>query len=285
MTNAAIRGIRRSRLRWIVLAASLASLAGLLLGQVGTGSAGATTNSGPKPTIVLVHGAWADGSSWSRVVARLQRDGYTVDVPPNTLRGLPDDPAYLADFLGTISGPIILAGHSYGGAVITNAATGNAQVKALVYVDAFLPAEGETLGQLAAAAPGSCIGGDPTQVFNVAPYPGAPAGAVDTYIKQALFPSCFANDLPPNQGAVLAATQRPFSTAALVEPSGPPAWASIPSWAVVGTIDRVIPPAGQLFMAERAHARITKVRASHLSMISHPDVVTGVIEAAAQSVH
>jgi pimeloyl-ACP methyl ester carboxylesterase len=125
--------------------------------------------------------------------------------------------------------------------------------------------------------------GDPTQTFNLVPYPGAPPGVVDAYVKQSLFPSCFANDLPASTGAVLASTQRPLSTAVLVQPSGPPAWASIPSWALVGTADHVLPPAELLFMAERAHARIRKVSASHLSMISHPDDVTRLIVATARS--
>jgi pimeloyl-ACP methyl ester carboxylesterase len=225
----------------------------------------------------------ADSGSWDGVVARLQRQGYTVVAFPNPLRGLPDDSAYLAAFLGTISGPIVLVGHSYGGAVITNAATGNTNVKALVYVDAFIPAQGETIAQLVGAQPGSCVAGDPTQIFDLVPYPGAPPGAVDAYVKQSLFPSCFANDLPVKQAAVLAATQRPASTVILGQPSGPPAWADIPSWALVGTADHVIPPAAQLFMAQRAGARIVEVKASHLSMISHPAAVTRLIIAAARS--
>jgi pimeloyl-ACP methyl ester carboxylesterase len=290
-----LRTIRRPWLRWIVTAALLASLAGLVLSQVGAADAAgsrtagastaraATAHGGSKPTVVLVHGAWADSGSWDQVVARLQRQGYTVVAFPNPLRGLPDDSAYLAAFLGTIRGPIVLVGHSYGGTVITNAATGNPNVKALVYVDAFIPAEGETVGQLAGLEPGSCVGGDPTQVFDLVPYPGAPPGAVDAYVKQSLFPSCFANDLRAKQAAVLAATQRPVSTVSLGQPSGPPAWVDIPSWALVGTVDRVIPPAAQLFMAERAGARIVEVKASHLSMISHPGAVTRLIIAAARS--
>jgi pimeloyl-ACP methyl ester carboxylesterase len=167
--------------------------------------------------------------------------------------------------------------------VITNAATGNANVKALVYVDAFLPAQGETIAQLVGAQPGSCVAGDPTQIFDLRPYPGAPLGAVDAYVKQSLFPSCFANDLPARTAAVLAATQRPASTVILGQPSGPPAWADTPSWALVGTVDQVIPPAAQLFMAERAGARIVKVKASHLPMISQPGAVAGLIVAAARS--
>jgi len=222
--------------------------------------------------------------SWDGVVQRLQRDGYTVDVPPNPLQGLAYDPAYLADFLHTISGPIILVGHSYGGAVITNAATGDAQVKALVYVDAFAPAQGQTIGQLVSAVPGSCVvAADPTTIFNLATFPGAPAGVFDAYVKQSLFPSCFANGLPANEARMLAATQEPLSTIALSQKSGVPAWKTIPSWAVVGTADHVILPAEQLAMARQAHAHITEVRAPHLSMISDPGVVTQVIVEAAQA--
>src|SRR5215212_2499073 len=291
-----LRANRQPRLRWIITVALLAGLAGLVLSQVGAGpvaagpaaagaarAGAATSQGGSKPTVVLVHGAWADSGSWDQVVARLQRQGYTVIAFANPLRGLPDDSAYLAAFLQSVSGPVVLVGHSYGGAVITNAATGNANVKALVYVDAFIPAEGETVGQLAGLEPGSCVGGDPTQVFNLVPYSGAPPGAVDAYVKQSLFPSCFANDLPAKQAAVLAATQRPASTVILGQPSGPPAWAEIPSWALVGTVDRVILPATQLFMAERAGARIVKVKASHLSMISQPGAVTRLIVTAARS--
>jgi pimeloyl-ACP methyl ester carboxylesterase len=193
---------------------------------------------------------------------------------PNPLRGLDFDPAYLADFLHTISGPIVLVGHSYGGAVITNAATGDPQVKALVYVDAFAPAQGQTLAQLLAAYPGSCA--VPANL-NVVPFPGAPIGVGDAYIKQSVFPSCMANDLPAKEADALAVTQRPIATIALGQPSGIPAWQTIPSWAVVGTADHAIPPALQLAMSNAAHAHITTINASHLSMISHPSTVADVI--------
>jgi pimeloyl-ACP methyl ester carboxylesterase len=287
-----LRTIRQPKLRWIVTAALLASLAGLVLSQVGAAgsatagaaTAGATTShGGSKPTVVLVHGAWADSGSWDQVVARLQRQGYPVIAFPTPLRSLPDDSAYLAAFLSSVPGPIVLVGHSYGGAVITNAATGNENVKALVYVDAFLPAEGETIAQLLGTTPGSCVLGDPLQIFDLRPIPGAPPEVVDAYVKQSLFPSCFANDLPAKQAAVLAATQRPISTVTLGQESGPPAWADIPSWALVGTVDRVILPATQLFMAERAGARIVKIKASHLSMISQPGAVTRLIVTAART--
>src|SRR5881398_2714014 len=236
-----------------------------------------------KPSIVLVHGVWADGSSWSRVVGLLQVQGYTVYVPPNPLRGLASDSAYIASFLQSITGPIILVGHSYGGAVITNAATGNPNVKALVYIDAFAPDQGESLATLSSVPPPpgqspSCVSGDPTQVFNFVPLNG---GDVDLYVKPSLFPSCFANDLPPNEGAVLASTQRPFALSALSQTSGVPAWKTIPSFYLVGTIDKAIPPFAQLFMAHRANATIIEVRGSHLVMISHPEAVVDLINQAA----
>lgn len=243
------------------------------------------TGSGPKPSIVLVHGAWADGSSWSGVIQRLQEQGYVVYAPANPLRGLTSDSAYIASFLQSISGPIILVGHSYGGAVITNAATGNPNVKALVYVDAFAPDQGESLASLSSVPPPpgqspSCLSGDPTQVFNFVPLTG---GDVDLYVKPSLFPSCFANDLPPDQGAVLASTQRAFALSSLGQTSGVPAWKTIPSFYLVGTIDKVIPPFAQLFMAQRANATVVQVRGSHLVMISHPEAVVDLINQAAQS--
>jgi pimeloyl-ACP methyl ester carboxylesterase len=238
-----------------------------------------------KPSIVLVHGAWADGSSWSGVVSRLQDDGYTVYAPPNPLRGLASDSAYLASFLQTITGPIILVGHSYGGAVITNAATGNPNVKGLVYIDAFAPDEGESLLQLVSMPPpsgqsGSCIGGDPAQTFNLVPYG---TGDFDVYLKPSLFPSCFANDFPVDKAAVLATTQRPPVLSLLPAKSGVPAWKTIPSWYLLGTIDLVIPPYLQHFMAQRAHAQIVEVRAAHPSMISHAEAATDLIEQAART--
>jgi len=269
------RAAQHARLRLIILALAIAALA-IPLSQIA--SAHTTTRtapaSGPKPTIVLVHGAWADSGSWDAVTALLQADGYTVDVPPNPLQGLPYDSAYLADFLHSISGPIILVGHSYGGAVITNAATGDSQVKALVYVDAFAPAQDQTLAQLLAAYPGSCV--VPANL-TVVPFPGAPAGVGDAYIKQSVFPSCMANGLPAAEAQVQAAVQAPIATIALTQPTGVPAWETIPSWAVVGTADHAIPLALQLAMAENAHARITEINAPHLSMISDPGAVFSVI--------
>jgi pimeloyl-ACP methyl ester carboxylesterase len=241
--------------------------------------------SGQTPAIVLVHGAWADASGWSAVILRLQDDGFTVYAPPNPLRGLPQDADYLRDFLTqnpALAGqPVVLAGHSYGGAVVTNAATSDPRARALVYVDAFIPDQDETIGQLAAAQPGSCLLGNPADIFDSAPYPGGQAGDVDLYIKQSLVPGCFANGLSPREAAVIAVTQRPLPASAFAEPSGPPAWKTIPSWAVIGTADQVIPPAELTFMAKRAGAQITEVNAGHLSMIADPRTVAEVIEQAA----
>jgi len=284
---------RLIRRRVIVMAAAVA-VTGLLISASQTASAQAGTAHqgprGPKPTIVLEHGAWADASSWAAVIQRLQQAGYTVDAPPDPLRGLTYDSTYLADYLRTITGPIILVGHSYGGAVITNAATGNPNVKALVYVDAFIPAQGETLLQLIAAQPGSCLAGNPANVFTTVPYPGAPAGDVDLYLKTTPdppypgFAQCFANGLPAREAAVLAATQRPLAFSAASTPSGVPAWQTIPSWSVIGTADHVLPPAEQLFMSQRAKAHITQIDAGHLSLISDPGAVTSVIIQAASAV-
>jgi pimeloyl-ACP methyl ester carboxylesterase len=281
-----------SRTMWrIGLPALLAAaLAVVLLALVPGHAASAVTaaakgGSSPKPVIVLEHGAWADASSWDDVIAGLQRRGFTVYAPPNPLRGLPQDSATLHDFLtqnAALHGkPVILVGHSYGGAVITNAAVGDPEVKALVYVDAFIPDQGETLQDLSSARPGSCLGAP--DVFNPVPYPGGPPGDVDLYIKADVVPGCFASGLPAPQAAVIAATQRPLAFSALTEPSGPPAWKTVPSWAVIGTADRVIPPAELTFMAQRAGAHITDVNAGHLSLISRANTVTKVIADAASA--
>jgi pimeloyl-ACP methyl ester carboxylesterase len=276
----------------LVLIVVVLAVAGLLVSASPIAPAGAATahaagGGGPKPTIVLEHGAWADGSSWTGEIQLLQAGGYTVYAPPNPLRGLANDSATLADFLKTIGGPIILVGHSYGGMVITNAATGNPNVKALVYIDAFIPAQGETAFGLTATQPGSCVGS--ANAFNAVPFPGAPAGDFDTYLKAGPdapypgFAQCFANGLPASQAAVLAATQRPIAFSAGSDPSGVPAWKTIPSWSLIGTADHVIPPAEQLSMSQRAKTHITEIKAGHLSLISNPGAVTRVIIAAAQA--
>ena len=279
---------RRAAMAALIIAA-LVIVPTLASAQPGPGGQSQHGSSGPKPTIVLVHGGWADASSWDNVITILQNEGYTVDAPPNPLRGLASDSAYLASYLSSISGPIVLVGHSYGGAVITNAANGNANVKALVYVDAFEPAQGETLEQLTFAKPGSCLtgGGNLNNVFNFVVDPSQPAGDYDLYLKiapgtdYAGFDACFATDVPATEAAVLGAVQRPFALGAFTAPSGPPAWATIPSWAVIGTQDLAIPPAELTFLAQRAHSRVTYVRAGHLSMITQPGAVAKVINEAA----
>jgi pimeloyl-ACP methyl ester carboxylesterase len=240
-----------------------------------------------KPTIALVHGAWADASSWDAVIPVLEQEGYTVDAPPNPLRGLTSESAYLASFLKTISGPIVLVGHSSGGAVITNAATGNANVKALVYVDAFKPARGKTPEHLRFSKPGSRLagGGNLSNVVNFAVDPSLPKGDSDLYLEVAPGQdhAGFATYVPAPEAAVLAATQRPLALGAFTAPSGTPASASIPSWAVIGREDRAIPPAELTFMADRAHSQITYVTAGHLSMITQPRAVAAAITKAATS--
>jgi pimeloyl-ACP methyl ester carboxylesterase len=235
----------------------------------------------PQPTIVLVHGAWADGSSWNAVSAELQGQGFTVLTPPNLLRGVTTDAPYVAAFLAQrTSGPVVLVGHSYGGFVITNAALEGGDVRALVYVDAFIPDEGETTLQILTGSGSVVDVPDPTAVLDAVGYPGAPEGDADAYLKPDAVHSAFAPDLPEPDRWLIAASQRPLALAANVIPSGSPAWKTLPSWAVIGTEDRIIPPATQRSMAERAGATITEVDASHVSMVSHPDVAIAAILAA-----
>ena len=267
---------RKSGRRRALLIAPLLALVALL-SVSGGGPAGAKSQSGqsPRPTIVLVHGDFADGSSWSSVIKRLQRKGFTVVAPPNLLRGPATDAPYLASYLQSISGPIVLVAHSYGGFVTTNAATGNPNVKALVYIDALIPDEGETAGDLAARG-GSCV--DNNGLIPV-PYDGG----VDLYLRWEAkdtypgFLECFANGVARKEAAVLHAVQRPAGAAQFVEPSGPPAWKTIPSWSLIGTMDNVIPPALQEMMSSRAAADITRVEAGHLTPITRPAEVTKVI--------
>lgn len=279
----------------ILVAGTILALAGVLIpasqsAQARPVTALTTSSTAAKPTIVLEHGAWADASSWDAVITRLQRDGYTVYAPPDPLQSLPYDSATLSDFLSTIKGHIVLVGHSYGGMVITNAARGHRNIKALVYDDAFIPAQGQTAFGINAAKPGSCVAGNPATFLNLVPYPGSPAGDYDAYLQVAPgngyagFDQCFANGVPAAQAALLAATQRPFAVSAGSDPSGVPAWKTIPSWAIIGTADHVIPPAEQLATARVAGAHITMIDSGHLSLITHPDTVTSVILQAVRAV-
>jgi pimeloyl-ACP methyl ester carboxylesterase len=273
----------RARLATILTVAVSLPLAAMIGGGAASGQpTAAHTDSGTKPTIVLVHGGWADSSGWNGVISRLTRAGYPVIAPANPLRGLTSDADYIRSVLQTITGPIVLVGHSYGGAVISNAARGVPNVKALVYIAAFAPETGETLQALVTKNPGTMITPAALDTRRY-PLPGGGEGT-DLYIKQSAFHDAFAGDLPLSTTNLMWAEQRPFSLAAFTEPSGDPAWKTIPSWYLVSTNDHAIPPATQWFMARRAHAQIESVEASHVSYISHPDVTTDLILKAARSV-
>lgn len=239
----------------------------------------------PLPTIVLVHGAWADNASWNPVITALRERGYTVLGAPNLLRGIPTDAAYVGAFLAQhTSGPVVLAGHSYGGAVISGAGLAGGDVRALVYVDAFIPDEGENVVGLLGGSGSALDVPDPTAVLDVVAYPGAPEGDLDAYLKRDTVDVSFAQDLSEDLRDQVFATQRPIALAANIIPAGTPAWRSLPVWAVVGTEDRIIPPALQRRMAERANATIVETPAGHVSMLAAADVVAGTIAAAAESV-
>jgi len=239
----------------------------------------------PNPTIVLVHGAWADASSWNAVGTGLQSQGFTVLAPPNLLRAVAIDAPYISSFITQrTSGPVVLVGHSYGGFVITNAATGLDRVKALVYVDAFAPEEGENVFQILGGSGSAFDIPDPTAVFDIVGYPGAPEGDAEAFLKPDTVHNSFAQDLPEADRRLIAAGQRPITLSANTTPSGPSAWKGVPSWAVIGTEDRVIPPDTQRSMAERAGATITEVAGSHVSMVSHPQVTIDAILAAVAAV-
>lgn len=231
----------------------------------------------PKPTVVLVHGAFADASSWNGVIRILEKDGYPVVAVANPLRGVASDGSYVAGIVSSLGKPVVLVGHSYGGSVITEAARDQANVKALVYVSAFAPAEGESAASLSGQFPGSTLG------QALAPPVKLAAGGNDLYIQQDKFHQQFAADVPKADAALMAATQRPITEAALNEKSGSPTWISIPSWFVYGDQDRNIPPKALGFMAERARSRKTEVvpGGSHVVMVSHPDTVARLIERAA----
>lgn len=230
-----------------------------------------------KPTIVLVHGAFADGSSWNGVIRRLEKDGYPVIAAANPLRSVRGDAAVVAGIVSSLKTPVVLVGHSYGGAVISEAAAGKPNVKALVYVAAFAPDVGETGAGLSGKFPGSTLG--PA----LAPPVPIAGGGNDLYIRQDRFRAQFAADVPETEARLMAAAQRPITEAALNEPATEPAWKTIPSWFVYGDSDKNIPAAANAFMAGRAQSRGTVVvkGGSHVVMVSHPGTVARVIEKAA----
>ncbi len=239
----------------------------------------ATPASG-SPTVVLVHGAWADGASWSGVIAGLADDGLTIVAPANPLRSLLSDADYLVSFLASIDGPVLLVGHSYGGAGMSIAAVSAPNVIGLVYVAAYALEVGETLLDIATQFPVDTL----NQALRQVPISGGTvdAPAVDVYLDRGLLPSVFAADVDPATQAVLAATERPIAFAAFGEPAPAAAWKSLPSWALVSSADMALGPAVP-FMAQRAGSTITEIDASHASPVSQPDAVVTVIRTALAS--
>ena len=232
-----------------------------------------------KPTIVLVHGAFADSSSWNDIISTLLAHNYPVVAASNPLRGLKNDAAELTSLLTSIEGPVVLVGHSYGGMLISNAAHGNGQIQALVFVAAFAPDEGETAAQLASRFPGSTLGETLTPV-------ALADGGTDLYIQQERFHAQFAADLPESQAHLMAASQRPITELALNEPSDAPTWKTVPSWFIWGDGDQNIPPAALRWMAERAGGRelVEVAGASHALAVSRAELVADLILQAAQAV-
>ncbi|WP_433454473.1 alpha/beta fold hydrolase [Streptomyces sp. CA-142005] len=270
------------RRNYVLGAAAAAALVGAAAVATPTPAASAAdSTSAAKPTVVLVHGGFADASNWNGVIAGLQKDGFPVIAPANPLRGLPTDAPYISSVLKSIKGPIILVGHSYGGAVITNAAAGNPNVKALVYVAAFVPDTGEKLGDLIQKYPGSEI----QAALNQVPFtnPDGTTGT-DLYLRPDRLRDVFAADLPEKTTQLMAAEQRPFSASSFTDVTTAAAWHTIPSWGVVAGADKSIPPDLERFEYRRAHAHVVEVPgASHVVMISHPDVIEHMIEEAAAS--
>ena len=239
-------------------------------------------SSSPLPTVVLVHGAWADSSSWDGVIERLRQAGYPVVAAADPLEGLDQDSASVASLLRSIKGPVILVGHSYGGAVITNAAAGNPNVKALVYIAAFAPDKGESVGDLIARPVAH-----PIAALPLVSYPVVNAnGTTDTdyIIDPAQYRQVFAGDVNPALAADMAATQRPAASGAVTEDTTQAAWHTIPSWYLVARQDHAIAPDLERFMAAHAHAHTVESDGSHSVMVSHPDTVAQLIETAARSI-
>jgi pimeloyl-ACP methyl ester carboxylesterase len=269
----------------------LLALCAVLLTESGSPATARTTDPNPraagapqkataaKPTIVFVHGAWADSTGWAEEITALRAKGYDTLTIANPLRGLTSDAAYVRSVLDTIPGPVVLVGHSYGGAVITGAATGAPNVAALVYIAAFVPDEGEPVGLLTQLNPGSLV---TDSALVVRPLPGGMG--VDLYLSEGIFRKAFAADLPRRMTRLMWATQRPLASAAFSEPSGPAAWHTIPSWYLLATQDNTIPPKTQKFMAERAGATIDRVKSSHVAMQAKPKATTKLILAAVNAV-
>ncbi len=231
----------------------------------------------PKPTVVLVHGAFADSSSWSAEIPALQAKGYPVIAVSNPLRGVASDSAYLESVLATVSGPIVLVGHSYAGFLISAAAASDPDVKALVYVAAYIPRPGETPADLTYKDPGSLLTGD-----NLIARP-SPTGT-DLYVNPATFRKVYAGGLSQASAALAAVVQRPITAEALGEAATAAPPAGVPKWEIVATQDNAIPTVTQLFMAQRVHAKIVKTKSGHDVPAAQPKVVTQVILDAASAI-
>ncbi|WP_448811558.1 alpha/beta fold hydrolase [Agromyces bauzanensis] len=232
-----------------------------------------------KPTVVLVHGAFADSSSWNGVIRELERDGYPIVAVANPLRGLQPDAEHLRSVLDSIEGPIVMAGHSYGGSVMSEAAEGDAKVVALVYIASFILEPGESTGELAAKYPGGELG--PT--LNPVPFSVGGASGTDLYIQQEKFRWVFAGDVPAEQTDLMAATQRPIAASALEDKATKAAWKTVPSWTMIPTKDLNIPAESMRFMAKRAKAETVEIDASHAVAVSQPRAVAELIRRAASA--
>ncbi|MFF4749129.1 alpha/beta fold hydrolase [Streptomyces sp. NPDC002514] len=274
MTAPAIRTFpqRAKRHRLVAAGGAVATLCAVTVAPATAESRTESRTSAGTPTIVLVHGAFADASSWNGVIERLERRGYRVMAPANPLRGLHSDSAYLASVLKSVKGPVVLAGHSYGGAVISTAAAGNAQVKALVYVSALMPDVGESGMSLSARFPSALA----TATDSV-PYRTGTASGTDLYLKRDKVHSVFAACLPEGQANRLGVTQRPAATTAFSEKAEVAAWKDRPSWALVGRQDMTINPEQERFEAKRAHSHTVEIDTCHVSLIARPDAVADLI--------
>jgi pimeloyl-ACP methyl ester carboxylesterase len=269
-----------------VLAAGAAAAGSAALAATPLGTAAATAQPGKhgpkvKPTIVLVHGGYADSSCWNGVIPKLQDEGYTTIAGSNPLRGIPTDAPYIGSLLDSISGPVVVVAHSMGGTVITNAAAGKSNVKALVYIAAFVPDVGETQGELINKFPGSEV----LPVSVPVPYTKADGTTgTDLYLSKD-GKAAFAADLSAAQFRLLQATQRPFDADSFTFPTTAAAWRTIPSWGLVAGRDKAIPPAAERFMYSRAKFRkVVEVQtSSHVAMISHPQIVAGLIKDAVKA--
>ncbi len=275
---------RRATLRRVAGAGAAAALAASVrngapasAAQEGTPMTDASPAASGTPTVVLVHGAFADASGWADVISLLQADDIAVMAPANPLRSVSGDSAYIASVVSQIPGPVLLVGHSYGGMVISNASAMAENVVGLVYICGFIPEEGESIQALAEQSTDSLLGPN----LRPAQYPsGGDEPGIELYIDPAAFHQVFCADLPAEQAAIMAVSQRPGSGLGFAEPSGPVGWKTLPSWAMISPNDLTIGPSGERFMAERAGAIITEVDASHVAMMSQPQAVADLIRSA-----